>query len=619
MPTERSLLPDQDYRADIDGLRAVAITLVVAYHLQDSLIPAGFVGVDVFFVISGFLITRMIVDGLERESFSLTSFYARRIRRIFPALIVVLAATWLIGWQRLLPEDFDELGRQILAGAAFSSNLLNYSEAGYFDAPAATKPLLHLWSLGVEEQFYLAMPLLLIVAVRRGVSLAWGLGLTAALSFAGSIVLVGYSQPAAFYLPFTRFWELLIGGGLAYATTHWSWHIRLWQTKSLQREPLSLIGIALIIAAACLSRAAEFPGWWAVLPVLGSALVIAAGPATLINRALSTRPAVALGLISYPLYLWHWPLLVLLHNPDSRGHWIILLSVFLAAGTYLLVERPARWLRLPRVAVTSLIGMAVIVLFAGAATQTDGMPGRFKPPIPEVFLPVPRPVFYPPDDDARNVAGPKVLLWGDSHAAHLNPGFIAIRAAQPIRLFHEAFTEDCNPLQSRPETQRCMDALASSKRHVAALQPDIIVVSALWSLYSPLNLDGLADVLAFARQAGKHLFVIGPDPRWPQPLRSEVAKAYLKDPQSGVPQRLNTFLRFGPELEQSVSVAAKRHAAAYIPVMDKLCNSDGCLVRVGDKPGDIIQFDDNHFSKAGSEYFVKLIIGQILNNDVAAR
>jgi peptidoglycan/LPS O-acetylase OafA/YrhL len=267
------------YRPDIDGLRAVAIAAVFVFHANHDYLPGGFVGVDVFFVISGFLIIRIILDGLETKSFSLSGFYAKRIRRIFPALAVVLAAVWLLGWYFMLPEDFLELGKQVLAGAAFSSNLLTYSQVGYFDAPAITKPFLHLWSLGVEEQFYLVMPLALIAASRWRLSMPLFLSVSAAISFAINIILVRYDQGAAFYLPFGRFWELLVGGGLAYAALHLPERL-----DRLRHWSVSLAGLVLIVGAALLTPYTLFPGWWAVPPVLGSALVIAAGPGAAVNR-----------------------------------------------------------------------------------------------------------------------------------------------------------------------------------------------------------------------------------------------------------------------------------------------------------------------------------------------
>ena len=601
-------VPSSNYRPDIDGLRAIAIGLVVVFHVQEDLLPGGFVGVDVFPTISGFLITGTISDALERGTFSLVGFYERRIRRIFPALIVVLAAVWILGWYTLLPEDFAELGRQIVAGAAFASNLLTYSEVGYFDAAAASKPLLHLWSLGVRRA---VLSCDAVIADDRNEAAklsslgSWSRG-CAVLCW--QYILVRYSQPAAFYLPFTRVWELLAGGYFAYAANHWpSW------TGSFQREAVSVTGIVLIAAAACLSPAAAFPGWWAVPPVLGSILIIAAGPSTLVNSALSCRPAVALGLISYPLYLWHWPLLVLLRDPNSKGRWIVALSVILAAATYLLIERPLRSFRLPRVAVISFAGMVAAALLGVAAVRTDGLPSRYSPPNSSLV-------------PSSTAAG----LWtqrlrerecGRSQNSNLEehprgsfdsrlPGGSGRSTNQAVsqQLRRELRTNP-NPTQARD----CANLLDSIKSDVSAVQPDIIIIGALWAIYTPFNAGGLADLLEFSRKIGvKSTFVVGPEPRWPQPLRNELINAYLKNRQNGVPQRLNTYLRIDPEIERSIRSTAESHGAGYVSAMKTLCNSEGCLVRVGDDPGDILVWDDNHFSKAGSEYFVNQIIGQIL-------
>jgi peptidoglycan/LPS O-acetylase OafA/YrhL len=248
------------YRPDIDGLRAVAIAAVFVFHAKPQLLRGGFIGVDVFFVISGFLIIRLILEGLETNTFSLAGFYARRIRRIFPALILVLAAIWALGWHFMLPEDFLELGKQIFAGAAFSSNLLTYSQVGYFDAPAITKPFLHLWSLGVEEQFYLVTPLALMALARWRLSVPWVLAVGALVSFTINVVWVRYDQAAAFYLPFSRFWKLLVGGGLAYAALHLPERL-----LKLEHWAVSLAGLLLIGGSALVTPFAMFPGWWQLL------------------------------------------------------------------------------------------------------------------------------------------------------------------------------------------------------------------------------------------------------------------------------------------------------------------------------------------------------------------
>ncbi|MEZ5488290.1 MAG: acyltransferase [Steroidobacteraceae bacterium] len=205
------------YRPDVDGLRAIAVLSVLVYHAFPDLLPGGFVGVDIFFVISGFLISGIILTRIQAGTFTFADFYARRIRRIFPALAAVLVACLLAGWLILFPVDYERLGGHVLAGAAFVSNLVLWRESGYFDTSSELKPLLHLWSLGVEEQFYLIWPVLLVLAARFLHRILWAIVAVALLSFAANLLLVGSHASAAFYLPITRFWELMLGSMLAYA------------------------------------------------------------------------------------------------------------------------------------------------------------------------------------------------------------------------------------------------------------------------------------------------------------------------------------------------------------------------------------------------------------------
>ena len=210
--------PEEHRRRDIDGLRAVAILAVLGFHTVPELLPGGFIGVDVFFVISGYLITRILLTSLEGGSFAFGAFYARRIRRIFPALIVVLAASFALGWFILLPAEFRQLGKHILAGAAFVSNLVFWNEAGYFDASAVHKVLLHLWSLGIEEQFYILWPLMLWAAWRWRLAAFWPILCVSVLSFIANLYLTYTDPVAAFYSPLSRAWELGVGSLLACAS-----------------------------------------------------------------------------------------------------------------------------------------------------------------------------------------------------------------------------------------------------------------------------------------------------------------------------------------------------------------------------------------------------------------
>src|SRR5258707_5569718 len=301
----RSLsLPSAKYRPDVDGLRAVAVMLVLNFHAFPDATPGGFIGVDVFFVISGFLITGLITRELELGRFSLIEFYNRRIRRIFPALIVVLCATLALGWFWMLPQAFAQLGSDSFASAAFLANIALLLQSGYFDIESAKKPLLHLWSLGIEEQFYLFWPLLLILVARLRLSMLAAVAVVGVASFVLNVALIGSNPVATFYLPFTRAWELLAGAALAC-----SWNqISQSGTASNLRASVGVLLIA--TAAAVLDTKSAFPGWWAVLPVAGSALLLSAPAAWFCQGLLASPAMVWVGLISYPLYLWHWPLLV---------------------------------------------------------------------------------------------------------------------------------------------------------------------------------------------------------------------------------------------------------------------------------------------------------------------
>lgn len=338
------LVARPDYRSDIDGLRAIAVLAVVVFHAFPGWLPGGFVGVDIFFVISGYLISKHILEELSSSSFSIKTFYARRVRRIFPALILVLLVCLLFGWLILTPGEYEKLGRHVFAGALFLANILSWREAGYFDAAADTKPLLHLWSLGIEEQFYIVWPLMLALAWRFRDTLAWVFPGVIMLSLAYSLFLVQRDAVADFYSPVTRFWELALGAALAHPG------VRQTNLGPGLRHALSAAGLLLILLAlVIIDSQVPFPGAWALLPTLGAALLIHAGAQGGVNRQLlSLRPMVWVGLISYPLYLWHWPLLTFARIIESEAPslalraWLVLSSFLLAWLTYRFIERPVR-------------------------------------------------------------------------------------------------------------------------------------------------------------------------------------------------------------------------------------------------------------------------------------
>ncbi len=346
-PHKEFHLTSPKYRRDIDGLRAVAVMAVVGFHAFPNLLKGGFIGVDIFFVISGFLISSILFDNLEKNSFSFIEFYERRIKRIFPALIVVMLSSLFMGWFALLPSEYEQLGKHVAAGAGFVSNLVLWGESGYFDNAADTKPLLHLWSLGIEEQFYIFWPLLLgaVWRYKHKHNFLTITLLVAAMSFAINLLTIRDNSVASFFSPFARFWELMVGGILAYIAVHRSYRLPLrsdWQSVF----GLIFIGVALL----SLNKETLFPGWWALLPTIGTFFIISAGPSAWLNRNLLANPVVVwVGLISYPLYLWHWPLLSFARIVDERTPslevrvGVIVTSFILAWLTYRWIEQPVRF------------------------------------------------------------------------------------------------------------------------------------------------------------------------------------------------------------------------------------------------------------------------------------
>ncbi len=342
---------------------------MVLFHAFPKLLKGGFIGVDIFFVISGYLITTIILENLESGNFSFKEFYARRIRRIFPALILVLLASTILGWVYLLATQYQQLGKHIAAGAAFLSNFILWSEAGYFDNAAKMKPLLHLWSLGIEEQFYIIWPFIVWLTWKLKFNIIIMLLAVIGPSFILNLYIVTDDQVAAFYSPQTRFWELLCGGLLASlnfykidvqnkiapilgkALEQNKHTLRLKQTDNLLPNVLaSLAMLLLILGLIHIRKTVDFPGTWALLPVMSAMLFILAGPTAYINRKiLANKICVWFGLISFPLYLWHWLLISFAHIIEP-GHLsnlkllsLVAVSILLSWGTYIFAEKPVRF------------------------------------------------------------------------------------------------------------------------------------------------------------------------------------------------------------------------------------------------------------------------------------
>jgi len=387
MTVQQPHLSHPKYRPDIDGLRAVAVLAVVAFHTSPSWLRGGFIGVDIFFVISGYLISTIIFENLNKGTFSFTEFYARRIKRIFPALLLVLISCFAFGWFALLADEYKQLGKHIAAGSGFISNFILWNESSYFDNSAETKPLLHLWSIGIEEQFYIVWPILLCFAWKRKFNLLTITIIVAVASFVLNTMGVKQDMVATYYSPLTRFWELLSGSLLAWVTLYKKdalanvmlkldyWLSRIVYSEKQEADGkviskvLSFVGLLLLVYGFWrINKELSFPGKWALVPVLGTILVIMAGPKAWFNRViLSNRIAVWFGLISFPLYLWHWPILsfarIVEGEVPSRNIRIaaVVLSIALAWLTYRLVERPLRLGKHVKLKVSVLVVLMTIV------------------------------------------------------------------------------------------------------------------------------------------------------------------------------------------------------------------------------------------------------------------
>lgn len=422
------------YRPDIDGLRAVAILVVLFFHAFPAIFSGGFIGVDLFFIISGFLITSKIIEDVDADRFSLRTFYKRRILRLFPGLILVFTCFTAVAWIYFYPPDFENYLKHLFASTLFFSNFTHFFEVNYFAKAAEYKPLLHFWSLAVEEQFYFLWPLLLSLFMRSRHLLRTVI-VVMVISFAINVWRVKVDSQEIYYLFHGRFWELLMGSALALSLKNKSPGF-----DPLLRNSFSLGGMFLLITAFFVISKHFYPGWWALLPTTGTALVILAGPEAWLNkRILSARPIVYVGKISYPIYLWHWPLLsfgIICGVNETKHIWMFLaLCVVLAILTHEFLERPLKRIqnksRLSSVLLSLNIAIAIL---AGFAYKKKFLPLNSDDKIMSIFeasrdwYPFPENLkIVNPQDQLRyfefGEGKEVILLAGDSHLQMYIPWF----------------------------------------------------------------------------------------------------------------------------------------------------------------------------------------------------
>ncbi len=650
--TSPALAKSLMYRADIDGLRALAIIAVVLFHAYPSAAPGGFVGVDVFFAISGFLITRIILDELDAGHFSLVRFYGRRARRIFPALSLVLLACLIFGWIALLPHEWVQLGRHIQAGAWFYSNWGYLKESGYFGGEAGLKPLLHLWSLAIEEQFYLVWPFIMMLVVRM--TRAKAAALISAIciaSFVYNVLETDENPAAAFYLPWGRIWELGTGALLSASVRSFNYIVpAYWQSA------LGVVGLAFIVTFYAFGpMGASFPGYAVLLPVLGAALLLASPDGIASRTILASRPAVYFGKISYPFYLWHWPLLsfplIVNGRPGPFEPLVsVLISVMLASLTYSYVERPAR--RGGRATVAALVLVVGMLGVVGVCMRAQ----LFRPFAQEaaIGLEVQGPSIAPPvqnpnysrDLVAKQVFEPDfkpsrdffsgdfhsqastVAVVGDSHAHSLYLGLSALgRSAVNVgRGTCLPFPGvEVHDLQGR--SLKCQPAMGRALEVVAAM-PSIqdVVLTGFFSNYldgrvrllgaglsvNATSIDvfehGLDEAATFLLGAGKRVFIVLDPPEVPFQMSECASRPFHVTPSrpdcSFDAAQNATVVSWRMAIDK---VAAKHPGVVVADTWLQICPSGKCHARVGN--AFLYNRDGHHLSILGATTAARALLG----------
>ncbi len=629
----RPLTQKTVYRADVDGLRAVAVMLVLLFHLKLHFVKGGFIGVDIFFVISGYLITQHVHHDVGAGSFSLASFYERRIRRIVPAMAAMLSVSTLLAYLLLLPDELVDYAKSLIAAVLSYSNLYFWLSSNYF--LGADKPLLHTWSLGVEEQFYLLLPLFLLLLKRASKRLLTiSVILIAAISFILSTVLLFRFPEATFYLLPTRAWELLLGGALG---------IRIIRLPRGQRanQYLGLFGLVLIGGSALfLTPKMPFPGPLALIPCAGALMIIGAGGrGTITDRLLSVRPMVFIGLISYSLYLWHVPIIyfqqsstfftfgkvlpkllpfITANQALTGERSILLISASIAAGflSWRFIEQPFRFGSVARsrqrLWIVTAAGASTLLFVGATLIAKQGVPGRFSPEIIRIAS-------YTQHSDYRlgtclitdhihqfdrqhclteEAGRQNWLLVGDSHAGMLAWGLSQVL---PQLNLSQATEIGCLPVfQAKFGEDRYCTALIHYifDDYIEAHKPDVLMLAANWQ---PADLPRLGETIKFLKPRVTRLILVGPVMQYDAPLPRLLASAVQKqDPLFAASHRIRSIDALDEHMHQ---VAIRIWKVDYISYTQLFCPAGNCIV--WSAPDVPLQADASHFTLPGSVIAVR--------------
>lgn len=625
------------YRPEIDGLRAIAVFSVIIYHARFEIIfndkvykvlPGGFLGVDIFYVISGYLITYLILERIKINSFSFSDFYERRARRLLPTLFAVIAISVIAGWIFMMPGQLKEFSGSAISSLFFLSNFWFWLTDNYFAETSSLKPLLHTWSLSIEEQFYIIFPPFLYFLYKKKIKNIKILFITLIISsllFAnlGNI----YFKNLNFYLLPSRIWELLIGAILAY------YHVNEKETEKKKLSNfLSIIGIILILLPFFLfNDQTPHPSMFTLFTIIGTAVIIFYNKDfSLVKNILSTKIFVGFGLISYSLYLWHFPVFAFKEIKSSRLSEFdklesIFLIIILSILSYYIIEKPFRnrKLILKKYFFTFISAFFILLLSTNYFIyKKDGLPDRYSPTIlkliefnydyKELYEVgkchieninfIEKNIFKNCFTEYKN-SKKNIFLWGDSLAAHLYPG-VKFKYQKTYNLWHRSVGA-CKPsvfnfninIKKRDECAR-INKLIFDK--IIDLKPDKIFLAGFWNKDDLTNLEKIINRLK--NNGVSNIYLVGPAVRWHDPLPKILLKEYRISKK--IPKYLydeNHPKNF--KLDQTFNNFADLNSINYLSLIKILCKKNNkCLTKVGEEADSITNWDENHFTEKASKY-----------------
>lgn len=650
---KKNLLDQSGYRPEIDGLRAFAVLSVVLFHSYPGAVSGGFIGVDIFFVVSGFLISGHIFESLKQGSFNFFDFFSRRIRRIFPALILVVSASLVFGWFVLLAEEYSQLGKHAANSAVFFLNFSLVDESGYFDNASETKPLMHLWSLAVEEQFYLIWPLILMVAWRLRYNLLLVTFVFSLISFFWGLVLLESHPGKSYFLPYGRFWEFLSGSVLAWLTINKKEVFQRLLARSdlyvlsafrvhnastdgqIVGNLVALFGISLLLyGVLVIDEGSDFPGELALVPVVGAMIVISLGGKTFVNRFLFMNPvSVWIGLISYPLYLWHWPALafprIILGESLNHIHIVVGIAFTFAASvlTFLFLERPVRNVRASSTLSIALVSVLSLIGFFGLYVYTEnGLEFREANTMDstvsrsEYFDYLEENFFDCSQNNIKELApiwhnylrckqssrgNPRVVLVGDSHAEHL---FIGLAENYDGNV---AYYISGLPMISRTKRDYIFDHIIEND------SVKTVVLTARYELH--LGRGDIVDLYSdfsstidALKASNKSVVLVGDTPQYDVDPASCIGRRFAPIPDScaltpeAVIEQKSAF-------HHALEKLANDYNVEYIDLFDAMCANGTCLMH---DDGVSLYRDRDHLSIFGSKRAGSFLAKELERGDV---